>query len=1239
MIKKITYLIILFAFGFLGTNAQTVSITSTGTAFTENFDGMGSSATAALPAGFKIGTDWTAGTSATTQAYGSTGAGAVTGTSGGGVINWANGITASSTDRSLGFLTSGSFASPRSIIVKLTNNTGGTITDLLVSFDYEKYRSGSRAWDWNFFHGATTTAATAATAGDQNYPADPNNLVISNPPLSVSKSVTLSGLAITPGSDYYLRWTYTGLAGSSNSQGMGIDNFSVTATGGGGPDVTPPTAASLVPADDATNVTPTAPLQLNFSENVLKGTGNILIRKSSDNSIVQTIDVASAAVVVTGTNATINIASLLFSTGYYIEIPVTAFADASSNAYAGISGSTAWNFTTSAAPAAGIIGANYSFADCSTFTADGWSQYSVQGPAQIWGCVAAAGRTGDNGMQMNGFAGTSQLNEDWLISPAYDLTAATLPTLKFYSKSQFAGNSLTLKISTNYVAGTDPNTATWTDLNGSFPAANSNVWTLTDNIDLTTYNTANVRLAWVYTSTTVANTSSRWTVDDVSLYTGVVLTPCDEPAEQPTNLALTSTPTSVSGTFTGSASGADGYLIVRSTASTLSAFPADGSNYTVGQSLGGGTVIANTTLTSFTDNGLTPSTAYYYFVFAVNSENCSGGANYLITVNPAPTGNTNTIATPAFAPCVEPTAPATALVLSATNMTISGTFTAAASANRYLVVISTNPTLSATPVDGTTYTVGTALGGGTVAAYTNTNSFSVTGLTPATQYYFFIFSVSGECTGEPDYYTGADLEGNILTTSGTGVPAGYYNAATGLSCQPLKTALKNTITAGSQVLGYTPGVWNIYKFSDIHRNDANTADIIWDMYSDNPTGPEPYTFPYGTAQCGGGGYSTEGDCYNREHSTPQSWFAELNPMVSDAHHIFATDGEVNNMRNNYPYGEVSTLVGVSSGQHNPSLNGSKLGTGSNFGYAGTVFEPINAYKGDVARAGLYMSVRYEDEIISQNWSSNGTGNVVFLSPSDEPDPAKRRLQIYDAWYLKTLIKWSTQDVVSQKEIDRNNAIYYQAVNTTSGGSPKAQGNRNPFVDHPEYVALIFQCTGLVPVTLVDFTAQKQNQSVLLKWYATYETGFRRYDVERSIDGITFNKIGEVAGTNLANYNFTDDKLPNNTAVVYYRLNMIDIDGAAKYSKVVPVRLNNNLSNAIVYPNPAKDNLNIKLYEALGGNSTLQVADVAGRIVKTQSVSATQLNISLDVKSLPAGRYFIKISNSKQVINQSFVVTQ
>ncbi|MES2797867.1 MAG: ExeM/NucH family extracellular endonuclease, partial [Bacteroidota bacterium] len=207
-----------------------LDISSLGNAFTQNFDGIGTSTTATLPVGFKIGTDWSIGTTNTTRAAGTSGTGALNGTSAGGIYNFANGVTASSTDRAIGILNSGSFTSPQSIVLAITNNSGSTITSLNINFDYEKYRTGTRAFNWTFFHGSAATPSGSETAGDQSYGADLANAVV-NPPTTISKVVSLTGLSIPSGSNYYFKWTLTGVGGSSNGQGIGIDNFSITASG------------------------------------------------------------------------------------------------------------------------------------------------------------------------------------------------------------------------------------------------------------------------------------------------------------------------------------------------------------------------------------------------------------------------------------------------------------------------------------------------------------------------------------------------------------------------------------------------------------------------------------------------------------------------------------------------------------------------------------------------------------------------------------------------------------------------------------------------------------------------------------------------------------------------------------------------------------------------------------------------------------------------------------------------
>ena len=706
-----------------------------------------------------------------------------------------------------------------------------------------------------------------------------------------------------------------------------------------------------------------------------------------------------------------------------------------------------------------------------------------------------------------------------------------------------------------------------------------------------------------------ANDQGRLAIDDIS-WTGFNNNPpCTTPSAQPTNLILSSSPNTVSGSFDDS--GSDNYLVVRSSSATLSADPVNGTAYSAGQALGGGTVVGVYAGSSFTDINLSASTLYYYFIFAFNSEDCTGGPNYLVT-GPL----TGPVTTQAIPSCTTPPV-ASGLSLTPANNFINGTFTAAPTANRYLVVISTSAALGASPVNGVTYTAGQPLGSGTVVSFNAAASFTATGLNSNTLYYLFIFSASVECTGQP-FYSSASLNGSTTTTNtSTGIPNGYYNAANGLTCQPLKTALQNITSTGANNIGYD-GLWTAYQYTDIK---PGTTNVIWDIYTDDndPAVPETFTFIYGSDQCGN--YNSEGDCYNREHTTPKSWFNDATPMHNDIFHVLPTDGWVNGARSNWPYGEVTNANFTSID------NQSKRGTGNNFGYSGTVFQPHPAFRGDVARISLYMATRYEDQIISQNWANGTEANAAMLRANEEGfDAARRRLQIYDTWYIRTLFKWMSEDPVSQKEIDRNNAVYYQS----------GQNNRNPFVDHPEYAALIWQCTGVLPVTITDFAAQKQSNSVLLKWYATYETNFKTFEIERSPDASGFYKIGEVAGQNLANYIFNDAALPA-SSIVYYRLKMIDIDGTYSYSKILPVRLNNNFTNALVYPNPTTGPLNIRLTEAIKTNSSLVVTDVAGRVVKKQLVNKGVFSIDLEVSRLPAGRYFISINDQQNIIRQSFVI--
>ncbi|MFC3160754.1 Por secretion system C-terminal sorting domain-containing protein [Chryseobacterium arachidis] len=298
-------------------------------------------------------------------------------------------------------------------------------------------------------------------------------------------------------------------------------------------------------------------------------------------------------------------------------------------------------------------------------------------------------------------------------------------------------------------------------------------------------------------------------------------------------------------------------------------------------------------------------------------------------------------------------------------------------------------------------------------------------------------------------------------------PAGYYNAAAGLTGFNLKTALNQIITTG-----HTPGLsynnlWTAYQTTDRDYDYENDGSIL-DIYSENPIGADPYNFTYGTNQCGSS-YSQEGDCYNREHIVPQSLFNQGLPMRGDAHFVRATDGKVNNERGSLPYGKVGSA-------NYTSLNGSKRGTSASPGFTGTVFEPIDAFKGDVARMIFYFVTRYETQLETFT-SANGTGNMLGTS-------AFPGLQ---NWELDQLLIWHLQDPVSPAEVRRNNATYTY------------QGNRNPYIDHPEYVNQIWGTPVIdtqAPTAPTNLVANNPtSNSIAVSWTAaTDNIGVTAYEV-------------------------------------------------------------------------------------------------------------------------------------------------
>ena len=128
------------------------------------------------------------------------------------------------------------------------------------------------------------------------------------------------------------------------------------------------------------------------------------------------------------------------------------------------------------------------------------------------------------------------------------------------------------------------------------------------------------------------------------------------------------------------------------------------------------------------------------------------------------------------------------------------------------------------------------------------------------------------------------------------IPTGYYDGTDGLTGAALKTKLSEIATRGHQDKGYN---WNVFSSADRDKYYEKDNTVL-DIYSENPTGPDPYNYTMGANQCGN--YSGEASCYNREHTIPKSTFDDRTPMHNDYHHLLPTDGYVNGKRSNWPYG-------------------------------------------------------------------------------------------------------------------------------------------------------------------------------------------------------------------------------------------------------------------------------------------------------------------------------------------------
>lgn len=235
------------------------------------------------------------------------------------------------------------------------------------------------------------------------------------------------------------------------------------------------------------------------------------------------------------------------------------------------------------------------------------------------------------------------------------------------------------------------------------------------------------------------------------------------------------------------------------------------------------------------------------------------------------------------------------------------------------------------------------------------------------------------------------------------IPANYYNSINGLADSDLKTALHKLIYNHTEVKSYS-ALPEYFRTTDNYPG----TDYWWDMYSDMQVSM----------------YITFGTYMNREHCFPKSWWggSTSTPAYVDLFHLYPSEAAANQAKSNYPLGEV-----VTSTFDNGVVKVGYATTGQGGG-SSKVFQPNDIYLGDFARTYFYVVTCYQN----LTWDSK----YMYMVEQNTYPTLK-------PWAIDLLLKWHRADPVSEKEVDRNEAVY------------GFQGNRNPFIDHPELVEYIW----------------------------------------------------------------------------------------------------------------------------------------------------------------------------------------
>ena len=1113
---------------FSSAQAQAV-FSQVNTNYSVDFNALGNSSGATLPTGFRIGSNWSSGSSVTTQAAGTSGTGAINSSSSGGCYNYGNGVTATATDRALGFLSSGSYTSPQSILYAFTNSTGQTITSLTINWSYEKYRSGGRAFDWTFFHGNTTEAATSFAAGNQSYALDASNSVVYNSPASLSKSITISGLNIANGTTYYLRWTYTGNGGSTNGQGLGIDDFNIAANRVSCATPTASPTGLSFSTIGTTSLTGSFTLAAPASDNylVLANPDSTLALNPSNGICYQAGDIIGDALVVQASAAASFTASgLNASTTYYFFV-------------------FSYNSECSGGPLYRVTAPL--LASATTLSGLSPCAAPTNAPTAV---VLTPGSTSLSGS----FTSASNVDGYLVIySTSGSPTGSPINGVEYAVDQSLAGGTVV-----------HSNNATRFIVNNLSPSTTYSVF-------IYSFNALNCTGGPVYnlTPATASGTTTAYPACSSNTLTAA-----------PTSLSLTINESSMIGSFT-AAAGADHYLVVRTTASTLSAVPVNGQTYATGSALGNGMVVSYIENTAFTASGLNPATTYYFHIFSVFA-NCSG--------TPTP---------PIYF-----------------SSPLQGNGTTASSTYQYYF--------------------------GNFHAHTGYSDGSKDGNCPTpTEAFNFAKTATGmNFLGVSEHNHVA--AGGSLSTYQSGITkVAEFNAANNNFLAMIGMEW-GTISGGGHVLVYGDGLnelmgWDPNEYSVyVPKSDYLSANGLFKTINDysgnsglailahpNNSDYESLTsVPYsavaddaivGVALETGPAFST-----NTTYSDPGSSMAFISyyrKMLSLGYRVGPV---IDHDNHNTTFGKTTysrTAVIATSLTRNGIISALR----SMRFYATQDYDAKVEFKINGRMMGAEFTDRFAPALYVNITDATHSGDLATATikvMSGTPGSNSVATQLVSA-------TGASFSYVNSAQLNATTTYYYLEITI---------GTRR-IVTAPIWYTR--NDATVLPVKLSGFYAFAQAGKVRLDWTTEQEINAAHFVVERSLDGRRWDSVRMVlAQGNSAvpvQYRVYDEAPPGGTC--FYRLKQVDLDGRYVYSLVRRVFIQEP-GELIVSPNPASSRLALQFTNSQAAEKRIQILGADG-LVKLDQVYRSDY-VEVPLKSLPAGNYYVRALTANGILLRSFV---